>query len=320
METNQTTGEQYSGVLTLTNEISGNQITVSQVASMFSVSPTGMISESAKPAGIAAPENATFQALIPVMNAAASFGANTATNQNLNQNAPQNAIQNAPGHTGGDQGQPSSPSSSGPALGGSSGPDPAPDNKSPIQNPTTVPLSPSQPVNTPSVNPAPVNTPPPPTNTLPVTTPTDTSAPHVTPTATVSNVFDTETAGVRPTSFNIGPYVSVANAGTPTGYVSGSATLVSATLPSGLPSTLTDPAFLSSLLIIDPDGTVRYDSSKFGFLADGQSLSYVIAFDLRSGTDTLHLTLTFTVTGVNEAPTITVGPGDAAAATVIDDT
>jgi FecR protein len=50
LETNQTTGEQYSGVFTLTNKISGNQVTVSQVASMFSVSPAGAISEIAEAA------------------------------------------------------------------------------------------------------------------------------------------------------------------------------------------------------------------------------------------------------------------------------
>jgi hypothetical protein len=53
LETNQTTGEQYSGVFTLTNKISGNQVTVSQVASMFSVSPAGTIGESAKPPAMA---------------------------------------------------------------------------------------------------------------------------------------------------------------------------------------------------------------------------------------------------------------------------
>jgi hypothetical protein len=51
----------------------------------------------------------------------------------------------------------------------------------------------------------------------------------VTPTATVTNVTDIETASVRAASFNIGAHVSVANAGTPTSFVSGSATLVSAT-------------------------------------------------------------------------------------------
>jgi len=91
-------------------------------------------------------------------------------------------------------------------------------------------------------------------------------------------------------------------------------------VPAGLPSTLTDPAFLSGLLAIGPDGTVSYDRSNFAFLGAGQSLSYTIAFDVKSGPDTVHLTLTFTVNGVNEAPTITIGAGDAAAATITDDT
>ena len=100
----------------------------------------------------------------------------------------------------------------------------------------------------------------------------------------------------------------------------GSATLVSATLPAGLPATLTDPTFLMSLLTIGSDGTVHYDKSKFAFLAAGQSLSYTIALDVKSGPDTVHLTLTFTVSGENEAPTITVAAGDAATARVTDDT
>jgi VCBS repeat-containing protein len=324
LETNSVTGEQYSGVFTLTNKISGNQVTVSQVASMFSVSPAGAISESPKPPGIAALENATFQALIPVMNAAASFGATT-TNQNLNlnPNAPQNPAptspQDSPSGQKGDAGPSNSP---GPASGGSSGSNPA-DNKSLPDNHATVQLS-SQPppgdatpVNAPPANAPPVN--PPPTNNPPANNPTTPADTHVPPTATVTNVFDTETPGVRGASFKLSEHVSVSNAGTPTGFVIGNAMLSSASVPSGLPSTLMDAAFLRSLLIIEPDGTVRYDSSKFGFLADGQSLSYTIAFDVKSGTDTLHLTLTFTVTGVNEAPTITVGPSNAATGTVVDD-
>jgi hypothetical protein len=38
LETDQTTGQQYAGAFTLTNRITGNQVTVSDVASMFSVS------------------------------------------------------------------------------------------------------------------------------------------------------------------------------------------------------------------------------------------------------------------------------------------
>src|SRR2546429_5836821 len=47
--------------------------------------------------------------------------------------------------------------------------------------------------------------------------------------------------------------------------------------------------------------------------------TYTIAFDVASGRDTLHLTLTFTVNGANEAPHITVAAGDAASATIPDD-
>jgi hypothetical protein len=38
LETDQATGQQYAGAFTLTNRITGNQVTVSDVASMFSVS------------------------------------------------------------------------------------------------------------------------------------------------------------------------------------------------------------------------------------------------------------------------------------------
>jgi VCBS repeat-containing protein len=74
------------------------------------------------------------------------------------------------------------------------------------------------------------------------------------------------------------------------------------------------------LLTIGADGTVSYDRSNFAFLGAGQSLSYNIAFDVKSGPDTVHLALTFTVNGGNEAPTISIGPGDSAAATITDDT
>jgi VCBS repeat-containing protein len=128
-----------------------------------------------------------------------------------------------------------------------------------------------------------------------------------------------ETASAQFASFNIFERVSIANAGSPSFFVIGSAQLLSATYVGALPAELTNGAFLRSLLTIDADGTVHYDTSKFNFLAGGQWLSYTIAFDVQSGTDTLHLTLTFTVNGANQAPTITVGAGDAASATITDD-
>src|SRR5262249_6821668 len=147
-----------------------------------------------------------------------------------------------------------------------------------------------------------------------------THPPHITATGTDTNATQIEAAKHQNGSFSLLEHVSITNPGPSTNYVSGSATLVSAIFPGGLPSTLTNPAFLSSLLTIAPDGTIGFDRSNFAFLGAGQSLTYAIAFDVQSGSDTIHLTLTLTVNGANEAPTITIGAADAAAATVTDDT
>ena len=319
LESHPVTGDQFAGAFTLTNRITGNQVLVSQVNSIFSVSPGGTTSESPKPAEIHALEQATFQALVPVLQSAANLGVQTGlnqgTNQNLNQNPNQNPAQD------GQQGQ-KSDSSPGPSPGGSSGANPA-DNQPPADTkPTTVPLTPAGPETQPP--PATPAQTPVPTNTLPVTTPqTPTQTPtqtHITPTGSVADVAKTEAPGAQFESFNIFERVSIANAGSATGFVDGSAVLVSATYTSGLPSTFTNAAFLSSLLTVDAAGTVHYDLGKFNFLSAGHWLSYTIAFDVASGTDTLHLTLTFTVNGANEAPRITVAAGDAASATITDDT
>src|SRR5262249_24626611 len=133
LETDQATGQQHSGAFTLTNRITGNQVTVSDVASMFSISPAGMMSQSAKPAAIAAIESAAFQALVPVMASAANFGAST--NQGNPTQAPDQNTHQTPNPT-------SNPSnSSGPASGGSSGANPTPDSGPPADNHTTVPLN-----------------------------------------------------------------------------------------------------------------------------------------------------------------------------------
>src|SRR5262249_20204163 len=162
------------------------------------------------------------------------------------------------------------------------------------------------------------------------TTTTNTS-PHITATGTVTNVTEIEAATHQIGSFSLLEHVSITNPGPSTNYVSGSATLVSAIFPGGLPSTLTNPAFLSSLLTIAPDGTIGFDRSNFAFLRTGQSLTYAIVgagqsrpyarvCDVQSGSDTLHLTLTLTATGGEGAPPIIIGPADSAAATVTDDT
>jgi VCBS repeat-containing protein len=108
------------------------------------------------------------------------------------------------------------------------------------------------------------------------------------------------------TSFDIGKQVTIADpdAGdVATPYVPGSARIVSATGPSGTPSSFD----LKSLLTIDPQtGAVSYNPAAFKFLAVGQKAVYVIAFDSQSGPDTTHQTLTFTVDGSNDAPVIDV--------------
>src|SRR5439155_8287949 len=234
----------------------------------------GSISESAKPAAIAAIEAATFQALVPVVAAAANFGPTAPTqgaNPNLNQG--QNQTQNDPSSQSTSSTGSQSSGSSG--SGGSSG---AADK--PADKPVTVALTPT----TTPTDTAPTGQ----TNTTPTTTGTTTpittvvtpdSTPHITPTGTTTNVSDTETASAQAGGFDIMSHVSVANPGSPTGYVNGSGTLVSATLSAGVPAALTTPAFLASLVSVDSNGTVHYDNSKFSFLAAGQSLSYTIAFD-----------------------------------------
>jgi FecR protein len=86
LESHPVTGEQFSGAFTLTNRITGNQVNVNQVNSIYSVSPGGATSESPKPADIHALEQATFQALVPVMAAATNLGATIGPGQGQNPN------------------------------------------------------------------------------------------------------------------------------------------------------------------------------------------------------------------------------------------
>jgi hypothetical protein len=56
---------------------------------------------------------------------------------------------------------------------------------------------------------------------------------------------------------------------------------------------------------VDPQtGAVSYDPAAFKFLAAGESAVFTIAFDSRSGPDTVHETVTLTVNGINDAPVI----------------
>jgi VCBS repeat-containing protein len=101
-------------------------------------------------------------------------------------------------------------------------------------------------------------------------------------------------------------------------YVPGTATLVGAAGPPG------SPANLSGLIAIDQQtGAVSYDLADFAFLAEGAAATYTIAFDSRSGPDTVQRTLTLTIIGVNDAPVVTsaslaVSEGDSVVLTATD--
>lgn len=86
-----------------------------------------------------------------------------------------------------------------------------------------------------------------------------------------------------------------------TPYVPGTAHIISASGPSGTPTSLD----LKSLITVDPQtGHVSYNPAAFKFLAAGQQAVYTIGFDSQSGPDTTHETLTFTVDGSNDAPVV----------------
>ncbi|MDQ8726344.1 cadherin-like domain-containing protein, partial [Bradyrhizobium sp. LHD-71] len=85
-------------------------------------------------------------------------------------------------------------------------------------------------------------------------------------------------------------------------YVADTARLIGVTGPPSVPATMD----LARLINIDPQtGTVSYDPASFAFLAQGASVGYMIAFDSRSGPDTVHRTLLVTIVGVNDAPVVT---------------
>ncbi|MDB5091790.1 MAG: hypothetical protein JWR09_5784, partial [Mucilaginibacter sp.] len=84
-------------------------------------------------------------------------------------------------------------------------------------------------------------------------------------------------------------------------YVPGSGRIISASGPSNTPSSID----LVKLISLDPqNGHVTYDAAAFKFLGEGQKAVYTIGFDSQSGPDTVHETLTFTVDGANDAPTV----------------
>ncbi|WP_244432822.1 MULTISPECIES: putative Ig domain-containing protein [unclassified Afipia] len=84
-------------------------------------------------------------------------------------------------------------------------------------------------------------------------------------------------------------------------YVSGTGSVT------GVESTVPAPqgVNLASLVHIDPaTGVVTYDASQFAFLGVGESAIYTIGFDSQPGTSIVPETLTLTINGLNDKPTV----------------
>jgi len=176
---------------------------------------------------------------------------------------------------------------------GTSNPDPlnfAPPDL-PVGVPTTIPIN------------LPGTTPGAPPTTYAVTI----TALNTPPTIVVSPVV--VTLPIDSTSFNLGDHVQVTDPDSANPvfndvivpYVAGTGRVISAVGPSGSPP----DSDLAQLVTVDPDtGVVSYDPAAFKFLPAGTSAVYTIGFDSRSGPDTVHETLTFTVDGVNDAAAV----------------
>ena len=62
---------------------------------------------------------------------------------------------------------------------------------------------------------------------------------------------------------------------------------------------------LANLVHVDPaTGVVTYDASQFAFLGVGESAIYTIGFESQPGTSAIPETLTLTINGLNDAPTV----------------
>nr|WP_244499648.1 cadherin-like domain-containing protein [Tardiphaga robiniae] len=120
------------------------------------------------------------------------------------------------------------------------------------------------------------------------------------------------TLPVDKTSFEIKDQVQITDPDSgdvATPYVPGTAHIISASGPSGTPTSLD----LKALVTVDPQtGHVSYDPAAFKFLAAGQQAVYTIGFSSQSGPDTTQQTLTFTVDGTNDAPVVASVLTDAA--------
>lgn len=120
---------------------------------------------------------------------------------------------------------------------------------------------------------------------------------------TTKPVIVTETSPTR--SFVIADQVTITDNNlfnSHLAYIPGSAVLQSLTGPATLPAGIN----LAGLVTIDPNsGVLHYDPAAFAFLGEGQSVTYVVAFDSQSGANIIPETVTFTVNGINDPPLIT---------------
>lgn len=131
-------------------------------------------------------------------------------------------------------------------------------------------------------------------------------APAVTAIA-VANVVDVQAAqGPAERNFAISDQVTITIDGqvieeSAGRYVPGTGTVT------GVENTAPTPqgVSLAEMVDIDPTtGVVTYDPSQFSFLGVGESAIYTIGFASRSGTSVIPETLTLTINGLNDRPTV----------------
>ncbi|MBK9082480.1 MAG: tandem-95 repeat protein [Rhizobiales bacterium] len=123
-------------------------------------------------------------------------------------------------------------------------------------------------------------------------------------TITVAPVADvTETDTSAPVTIDIASLVTITDddaqdEAAPTKYVADSGVVTTA-------STLSPPSGTLLERVTLANGVVSYDRADFNWLDDGESVTYTVTFDAQSGDDAVQpQSFTFTVTGQNDAPTI----------------
>ena len=125
------------------------------------------------------------------------------------------------------------------------------------------------------------------------------------PVVTVTNpaaVSEGDIATHSPVTVTIADHVAIADVDATDAHIPHVANILAFGSPTGpAPSNGT----LSDLFTIDAThGTVIYDRAAFDYLAAGQQVTATFTFDVSSGSDTLHQSITVTIDGVNDAPVI----------------